>query len=199
MKPQYDVNDNGQSKYIEPKQSYKELDNTGNANPTIIKKNQTTIKSTIHIILLVFVFILLIFILAFCVKNNDTKKLDEEKFYSSNSTEIDTYDVNMKIIDYSIEDTIAKVNIEITNNSENDVYVTAKGIYLSSDNSIYCTNIIQSDLNSKFYGQAIIPKETIKATLIYENISDNPNRLIITNILDTKHLSWTNAIALKDN
>lgn len=197
MKPQYDVNDNGQSRYEEPKQSYKELDNTGNANPAIIRKNQSTIKSTIHLILLVFVFIISIFILAFCIKNDDTKKLDEEKFYSTNSTMIDTYDVNMKIVDYIIEDTIAKVNIEITNNSDNDVYITAKGIYLSSDNSVYCTNIIQSELNSKFYGQAILPKETIKATLIYENISDSPNRLIVTNIVDTKHLSWTNAMALK--
>lgn len=198
MKPQYDVNDNGQSKYEEPKQSYKELDNTGNTNPTIIRKNQSTIKSTIHLILLVFVFILSIFILAFCIKNDDTKKLDEEKFYSTNSTTINTYDVNMKVVDYIIEDTIAKVNIEITNNSENDVYISAKGIYLSSDNSVYCTNIIQSNLNFKFYGQAILPKETIKATLIYENISDSPNRLIVTNIVDTKHLSWTNAIALKE-
>ena len=199
MKPQYDVNDNGQSRYEDPKQSYKELDNTGNANPTLIRKNKSSIKSTIHIILLAFIFIILIFILAFCIKNNDTKKLDEEKFYSSNSTSISTYNVDMKITNYLIEDNIAKVNIEIINNSENDVYITAKGIYLSSDNSVYCTNIIQSDLNSKFYGQAILPKETIKATLIYENISDNPNRLIITNIVDTKHLSWTNAIALKEN
>lgn len=199
MKPQYDVNDNGQSIYEDPKQSYKELDNTGNANPALVRKNQTTIKSTIHIILLVFVFILLIFILAFCVKNNDTKKLDEEKFYSTNSTSINTYNVDMNITNYIIEDNVAKVDIEIKNNSENDVYITAKGIYLSSDTSVYCTNIIQSNLNSKFYGQAIMPKETIKATLIYENISDNPNRLIITNIIDTEHLSWTNAIALKNN
>ena len=36
MKPQYDVNDNGQSRYEDPKQSYKELDNTGNSNPAIV-------------------------------------------------------------------------------------------------------------------------------------------------------------------
>ncbi len=197
MQPMNDVNDSQKSIYTEPTNSYEDINNTSNANPAIIKRKRYDLKDLIKITILSGILVVLLLLLCFVVGEFKGKPLDEEKYYSTEETSINTYDMNIEVLDYDLHNTTATVKIEVENKSANDLYLTAKGMYLTSDNNVYCTNVLSAKLSSKFYGRPIVSQEKVKATLVFENVTDKPHTLVITNIYDTEHLAWTNAIMLE--
>ena len=197
MKPQYDVNDNGHNEYMDPSKSYQNIDNTGNSNPTVKKRNYKNIESIAHIVFMSGIFLLLVLFLVFIVPFVSGKKLDDNKFYTSDKSTIVTNNIEFQASNYQKNNDSVTIDITIKNQSNNDVYLTAQGIYLASDNNVFLVSSVDTKNTSQFYGQAIKPDETIMATLTFKDVTKDVNKLIITNINDTKHLIWSNSISIK--
>lgn len=196
MKPLYDVNDNAQNIKTEPTKEYESINNTTNTSNTIIKRQERQVKEFIQFGFLIIILIILLFMLIFGVKVGGSKDIGQETFYSTNENFIDTYNVHMEIREYSIDNNVVNVTLEIVNNSKNNIYITAKGIYLTSTNNVYCPNVLTTNISSKFYGQPIKSGETIMAVLTYNGVIDEPSDLVVSNIIDKENLAWTNAISI---
>ena len=146
---------------------------------------------------MIIILLVLLVILIFGVKFNDTKDIGQETVYTSDTSQIDTHNVEMNVYNYQITSNSAEITISIKNNSSDNIYLTAKGIYLTSDNNVYCPNVVSTNNASKFYGRPIEKGETVTAIFTYNNIKDNPTNLVVSNVIDEKNLAWTNVISIK--
>lgn len=197
MDPLYNVNDNAHTENTTPSGDYNNINDTSNSNPTILNKRNKNLKDFIQIGLMIIILLVLLVILIFGVKFNDTKDIGQETVYTSDTSQIDTHNVEMNVYNYQITNNSAEITISIKNNSSDNIYLTAKGIYLTSDNNVYCPNVVSTNNASKFYGRPIEKGETVTAIFTYNNIKDNPTNLVVSNVIDEKNLAWTNVISIK--